>query len=128
MTISSSESKTNVFDRIDSAVILALTAHDEPGPQTLAWDKPPLAANSILQDMHLLPMLREKFLGSGFMMLKTETKLDLVLDSLRRLVRQKKVVGYDVYVPTMNTKTMVMKQRKARRYRLLSPLEALARL
>ena len=128
MTTSSSESKTHILDRVDSAVILALTLHDETGPQTLAWDKPPLAANSVLSTIHMLPVVREKFLGSSFMMLKLEAKVDLVLDSIRRLVRQKKIVGYDVYVPTMNTKTKVMKSKKARRYRPVSPLEALARL
>lgn len=118
-----------IFDRIDTAVLLAagMDANNET-PRSLDFDRPSHAAGVYLAIMHTYPLVRERFLGSGFLMLKSETKDELVRDSIKRLVRRGLLAGFDVPIPVMNMETKEIKTRMVRRYRPLSPLEALARL
>jgi len=135
--MSSPASKT-IFNKIDAAVLLAAAAavkNEHITTNTLAMDNPKTAAQAFLGAIHMMPLVREPLVGSGILHFKEDTLLILIKQSIRRLVRHKKLVGYTIEVPTMllSSKIHLLKSghttmRKVRRYKPINALEALARL
>ena len=135
---SRSTSDPTIFNKLDAAVLLAAAAavkNEHITRNTLAMDKPKTASEAFIAAMLFIPAVRDPLIGAGFLQFKKETQLLLVKDSIRRLVRQKKLVGYTIEVPTMflSSKIHLLKgghtvMRKVRRYKPINTLEALARV
>ena len=126
----------SVLNKIDTAVLLAVSksgadilffdgAYHE---NTLALDNPPWPENLLLSTIHTFPEIRRPLLGTSVLSLHEDIKLLLIKGALRRLVKKGKIEGFYVIVPTLLIELGRHTTKMARRYRLLGPLEALARL
>jgi hypothetical protein len=130
---SSSTSKTDIFDKVDEAVLLASArfVEYEWDARSFCFDKSEPAESILLKLIHLLPALRAPLDGTSFLRLMEGPKLILIKESIKRLVRQKRLAGYSssvvVFTRGLGGEGTRVRQ-KARRYRPLGPLEVLARL
>lgn len=133
-----SVSDPTVFNMIDAAVLLAAAAsvrNEQITTHTLALDRPKTAAEAYVAAILMIPEVREQLTNSQFLGLARDTQVLLIKNSIRRLVRKKKLVGYVINVPTMLISSNIQQlksgrhvMRKTRRYRPINALEALARV
>lgn len=124
--------RSDIFKKIDDAVILAIQREESYGlrANVLSFDKPRSAAVEVHNIVVLLAEVREPLNGTMFLRLKEETRILLIQQSIRKLVRQGRLTGYDIQVPVLvrDGGNVLHLMRKVRRYRLSTPLDSLARL